>query len=272
MRRSINFYKQLPRMLEQPRIQMIRQNGYLYPCFTEQDLETRRALYQLQRQSRLVEVEFLDGTEIRDRFPHINNDVLGGTFCRIDGFCFPSAILGELLEYCRADPHFRLILHAPVIGVERRGEEALAVVTPIGQIEGDVFINATNAWAPRVARLFHRSEEREYAALPIAPQKRFLHFLNIGRQWAQKEFTALPMTVFPSGAYCRPDGGALMIGMEEDMAPEPHFSHEDQDMIPSGYGHIGEDSHGVRTWAEIARWSEVIGNLCVLKIRNNWIS
>ena len=261
MNRSIRFYKKLPRILGSPNVQMICQNGYLYTCFTEEELAVREKLYLLQRAAGLQEVEFLTGEEIHKRFPHVNPDELGATFCSIDGFCFPAAIYGEVFDYCKIDPEFELLANAPVLGVTRTGNNAVAVITPRGKIAGDIFVNATNAWAPRVADRFHSEDEREYARPPIFPEKRFLHFLRVNGHWPQKEFHALPMTIFPSGAYCRPDGGHLLIGWEEDMPPEPNFSHEDQDIVPSGYGHDGIDSHGVKTWAEIAKWSNKIGDL-----------
>lgn len=265
MRRSIHFYTKLSRMIGCPEVQMIRQNGYLYPCFDEASLEVRRGLYDLQRLAGLKEVEFLDGKELHERFPHVNEEVLGGTFCRIDGFCEPQKICQELFAWCRMDPYFELFQYTRVTGADRQHSKVSAVVTQDGErIEGDVFVNATNAWAPRVAAKFHRENEREFGALPIHPEKRVLHFLDKGA-WGQKQFDALPMTIFPSGAYCRPFTGDLMIGWEEDVPPEPHFSHSDQDVIPSGCGHDDADSHGVRTWAEIARWSETIGNLPGIK-------
>lgn len=263
MRRSIRFYKKLPRLLDNPDVQMIRQNGYLYPCFTKEEIAERERLFLIQREAGLQEVELLNGEETHWRFPHVNPDVLGATFCGIDGFCFPAVIYGEVFDYCRIDPDFDLLVNAPVTEVMKEGTRVTAVITPRGTIEGDIFVNATNAWAPRVARKFHTEEERrsDHSQLPIFPQKRFLHFLRPGEGWPQKKFRALPMTIFPSGAYCRPDNAHLLIGWEKEVPAEPNFSHEDQDIVPSGYGHVGEESHGVRTWLEIARWSESIANM-----------
>ena len=264
MRRSIQFYAKLSRILGCQEVQMIRQNGYLYPCFDEESLNVRRGLYELQRQAGLEEVEFLDGKELHERFPHVNKEVLGGTFCGIDGFCEPQKICQVIFDWCKVDPGFELLQHARVIGVDRQRNKASAVVTPQGRIGGDVFVNATNAWAPRVAALFHDEDEKRRWAIPIHPEKRVLHFLEKGG-WHQKQFDALPMTIFPSGAYCRPFTGDLMIGWEEELPPEHHFSHSDQDVVPSGYGHEDPDSHGSRTWVEVARWSEVIGRLPGIK-------
>ena len=261
MRRSIRFYKKLPKLLGCPHVQMIRQNGYLYVCATDEEMAVRRELYLLQRNAGLQEVELLDGEETCKRFSHINRDIRGATFCSIDEFCIPANIYGEVFDYCKLDPDFELLVNAPVIRVKCEASRVVSVITPSDEIEGDLLVNANNAWAPRVARLFHEEGEREYGQLPISPEKRFLHFLRVGDSWPQKEFRALPMTVFPTGAYCRPDNAHLLIGWEEETSADPNFSYEDQDLISSGYGHVGENSHGFRTWAEIARWSEKIANL-----------
>ncbi len=259
MRWSLYRYQQLPAEIGMPDQKMIQTNGYLYPFFTAEAQARRQRLFDIQRSSGLSEVHWLEPDQVTERFPHINAaGLLGATFCDIDGFCFPSTIIGNLFDWCKSQPNFTLVQDSPVQAVERVGARAIKVVTPKGEVAADVFVNATNIWAKRVARLFHTADEREQWWVPLQIEKRYLHFAPRGNEWNNGQFERLPMTVFPTGAYCRPDGGMLMMGKEHDTPSQEDASHEDQDKIEIG---CGPNDYGVEVMSDMAQWSDQIANM-----------
>jgi glycine/D-amino acid oxidase-like deaminating enzyme len=64
----------------------------------------------------------------------------------------------------------------------------------------------------------------------------------------------LPLTIAPSGAYCRPENAdRLLMGWAHDATPEADFSYEDQDRIEPAFSHrTGTETAAYETWATLA--------------------
>ena len=97
----------------------------------------------------------------------------GATFCPTDGFLRPDVIYMEGFRRF-TELGGVLIQNSPVMDpVRDRNGTLVGVRTAAGDaIEGDLFINATNAWAPRL------SERLGGLHLPISALKRYLYFVH----------------------------------------------------------------------------------------------
>ena len=256
------WYKQFHEVLRTPpdRSQpVIQQNGYLFlyenpehaaPAWkpsirsaAEQAWQVAQANVAMQQKIGLP-VEILTPREIHDRWPHIEPDrLVGATWCPTDGFLYPQMIYTE--GFRRAQELGACLMQdTEVIGATLRGGRIVALETTKGPIEGNWFVNGTNAWAPRLSRRIGGMP------LPIAPLKRYLYFLKPGRPiMSMEEWHRLPMTIYGigigRGAHSRPENELLMIAWAHETNPEPYFTDEDQDRIDPPFNHTnGIDNYG----------------------------
>ena len=235
------------------------QNGYLflYADPTQSDDPSAAAQWAsaqanvaMQREAGLREVELLSPQQVGERFAHVDPGVLAGaTYCPTDGFLRPDIIYME---------GFRRV--EELGGVVRQNESVIAgvfdgagrltgVMTSKGvEVSADLFIDATNAWSPRLSRILSAE------VLPISPLKRYLYFLQRGPSMTGPELQAMPMTISPRRAYCRPENDEqLLLGWAHDSPAQGDFDWEDQDIIEPHYFHkSGLENYGTDLWMELA--------------------
>ena len=256
------WYTQFHHILQTPpeRSQpVIQQNGYL---FLYEDPEqaapawkpgTRTALAQAWQMAQAnvtmqqkigLPVAILAPQEIQHRWPHIEPDrLVGATWCPTDGFLFPQMIYTEGFRRAQ-ELGVRLLQDTEVIGATLRGGRIIALETTRGPIEGDWFVNGTNAWAPRLSRRIGGM------SLPVAPLKRYLYFLKPARPiMSDSAWQRLPMTIYGigpgRGAHTRPENELLLLAWAHETDPEPDFTDEDQDRIDPPFNHVnGIDNYG----------------------------
>ena len=238
---------------------VIVQNGYLFLYGRDDPARWEAALdgVQMQQANGLTEVEVLAPGAVGERFPHVATDaLLGATFCPTDGFLHPDIVYMEgfrRVEELGGD----IRQNAEVVGGTVRGGRLVEVQTATGDAyRGDVFVNATNAWGTRVSQLLGG------ASLPISPVKRYLYFLNRGQELDGATLPTWPMTITPSGAYCRPENAdQLLAGWAHPADPEPDFDWNDQDLIgPTFFHKAGLDNHGFNLWMQLAEALPVTGS------------
>jgi glycine/D-amino acid oxidase-like deaminating enzyme len=226
------------------------QNGYLFLHDDERRWQVARGNVALQHAAGLRDVVELAPGDLGARFPHVQTEGLrGATYCPTDGFLRADLVYQEGLRRA-VELGARLIQHDAVVAPVRDGAALRGVRTRSGrEWTGDLVINTTNAWAPRLSRLLGGLD------LPVTPVKRYLYFLQRGGSVGE-EMLGWPMTIAPSRAYCRPENGEqLMLGWSHDGPAEPEFDWEDQDRIAPAFLHkSGLDNHGVQTWMELAQW------------------
>jgi len=246
--------------------ELLIQNGYLflYERGDGPDAETAEGrwaaaqqLVAMQQNNGLSDVELLRPEQIAERFPHIDTkQLIGATFCPSDGFLRPDLIYMEgfrRVEELGGTLHQREEVTG---GVHDSQGQLVAVTTSQDrEVRADLFINATNAWAPRVSRLLGGSE------LPIAPIKRYLYFIERASHIDPEVFLNWPMTITPSRAYCRPENSEqLLAGWAHSGHAEPGFDWEDQDHIEPGYYHrSGLDNYGYQLWLQLAEALSIVG-------------
>ncbi len=255
MRYSVDYYRRFTHEVGGATTPIV-QNGYLFLHALTEAWETARARVAMQRAAGLAEVEALDARDLVARFPFVDGlTVLGGTFCPSDGFLRPDVVYAEAMASAvRAGAV--LVQNAEVTGCEARQEGPLdCVQTTRGSFSADIFIDATNAWSPRLGRLLGASD------LPISPLKRYLWMVERAGSLSGTDLARMPLTISPSGAYCRPENSeTLMMGWAHDAQPEPEFSWEDQDRIEPAFFHkTGVESHGYEAWMSLAEVMPPLG-------------
>lgn len=260
MRYSVDFYRRFAEEVGGETSPIV-QNGYLFLSATTEDWSMAQRRVAVQRAAGLAEVEALEADALAERFPWVDRlAVLGGTFCPTDGFLRPEMVYNEAVA-ALVRLGGRLVTQAPVTGGRARADGTLtAVETPQGVFEADLFVDATNAWSPRLGRLLGATD------LPIAPRKRYLWMCERAGSLDAAAFRAMPLVIAPSGAYCRPENDAsLLMGWAHDAPDEPAFSHDDQDRIEERFWHrAGPDSMGYDTWLSLAEVIPALGEFAGL--------
>lgn len=246
---------------------VIHQNGYLF-LYEDPDQAAppwqpavrasaaavweRGQRYAAMHQRIGLPVEMLAPDAVHTRWPHIAPDrLIGATYCPTDGFLEPHIILGEGYRRAR-ELGVEVLTQAEVIGATLRGGHIERIETTRGPLEADWFVNATNAWAPRVSRRLGGMP------LPIAPTKRYLYYLKMREPVMSAEaWAGQPMTIYGlgagRGALSRPDGPQLCLAWAHETPPEPGFSDADQDRIDAPFHHErGIENYGYATVAQLA--------------------
>lgn len=254
MRYSVDIYRRFREEVGGESVPIV-QNGYLFLYAVEEDWLLAQRRVGVQKRAGLAEVEALPIDELARRFPWVDRHaLLGGTWCPTDGFLHPGTVYNEAVAaLIRAGGE--VVQHAPVTGARHAGGRLVEVLTPKGNFAADLFVDATNAWSPRLARVLGGVD------LPIAPRKRYLWMCERAGSMTAEELLAMPLVISPSGAYCRPENGdSLLMGWAHDAPDEPGFTYEDQDRIEERFWHRGgTDTAGYETWASLAEAIPALG-------------
>ncbi len=246
---------------------VIRQNGYLFlyedpeqaaPPWQPVERTGTAAAWQRARKYAAMQrdlgvpVELLEPAEVQRRWPHLEaSRLIGATFCPTDGFLHPHVILGEGYRRAR-ELGVEVWTNAEVVGATLRGGRIARIETTRGPLEADWYVNAANAWAPRVSRCVGGMP------LAIAPLKRYLYYLRPREPLMPVgEWERLPMTIYGlgpgRGALTRPDGPLLVLALAHETAPEPDFSDADQDRVDPAFHHErGLENLGYAVLAQVA--------------------
>lgn len=233
----------------------IVQNGYLFLYASGEEWAAAQARVRMQQGAGLREVEALPIEALAERFPWVDRHaLLGGTWCPTDGFLRPETVYNEAVA-AAVRGGATLVQGAPVEGRDGPAGRLDAVLTPKGRFAADLFVDATNAWSPRTARVLGAVE------LPVLPLKRYLWFIERGGSMSGDTLAAMPLVISPSGAYCRPENrDSLLCGWAHDARPEPDFTYEDQDRIEPRFFHkAGPDGDAVQAWLSLAEAVPAIG-------------
>ncbi len=243
---------------------VIRQNGYLFlyedperaaPVWNQRLRREMAAAWQgaqehaaLQRRLG-VPVKLLEPDEIARRWPHLDTSrLVGATWGPEDGFLVPDMIYRVAFRRAQ-ELGVELREQTEVLGATVGAGRILSLQTTRGPVEADWYVNATNAWAPRVSQRLHGM------SLPIVPTKRYLYFWKPDRPVMKPElWHDLPMTIYGMrGAHSRPEGELLLLGWGCETDPEPDFEDADQDAIRPGFSHLeGVENFGYAVVQEIA--------------------
>lgn len=254
MRYSVEFYRQFANEIEGGQCPIV-QNGYLFLHADEGRWAQAQRIAAIQREAGLTEVEVLDGAEVRHRFPWVGHGVaVGATYCPTDGFLLPHLIYNE---GARRVVELGGTLHqnAAVVAATQVGDRLVSVTSAKGVHEADLFVDATNAWTNRLASVLGT------APLPVSAYKRYMWFLGRDGSMTSDVLASMPLTIAPSGTYCRPENAdTLLMGRKQPAEPEPDFTYDDQDQVETRFSHDGGiDSFPVELWMELAEVIPSVG-------------
>ncbi len=222
----------------------IHQNGYLFLYDDEAAWKAAQERVERQRAWGLTEVEALGPEQL----PAWVEGAVGGTRCPTDGFLRPEIVYSDAADVVRA--RGRLIQNAPVVDAGHRGGRLAWVEARGERIEGDVFLDCSNAWTRRLGAVLGAED------LPVEALKRYLWFLDRGRALSAETLLSMPLVISPSGAYCRPENaGSLMLGWKHEARDEAaSFTYEDQDEIEVEHYHrSGIDARPYEAWMALAQ-------------------
>jgi glycine/D-amino acid oxidase-like deaminating enzyme len=260
MRFAVRFYKEFRERTGAAEVP-IRQNGYLFLAGDDAAWRAAQARVAMQREAGLAEVEALDPAGLGERFPWLDpSAVTGGTFCPTDGFLLPALVYQEALRNAR-EHGAEVVQGAPVTGCTAAGGRIVALHTPRGDFEADVFVDCTNAWTRRTARTLGAEE------LPVDPMKRYLWFLTRDGAMTAPQLAAMPLVITPVGVYCRPENpDTLLLGHAHPARSEESFTYEDQDVIEPDFSHNGGvEAAPFHAWEQLATYLPPIGEFSGLR-------
>lgn len=143
-----------------------RPYGYLFVASTEAQMAVLREALMAQRAAGLTESREVSVQEIQELNPALyTDDLIGGTFCPLDGFTRPVKILQGYYEASvRAGVEFQLGAGEAQVWCE--GDRVRGVLLSNGgRIEGGAVVNAAGAWAGVLA-------QHAGVNLPVQPLKR----------------------------------------------------------------------------------------------------
>jgi sarcosine oxidase, subunit beta len=254
MRYSVDVYRRFPEEVGGLVVPIV-ENGYLF--LLRDGLEAAAARVAMQRSCGLHEVELLDPAATARRFPFVDAaGIVGATWCPSDGFLRPEIVYGEAAASARARG-VELVVGAPVDGARQAGGRLQALRAGGRWFEAELFVDATNAWSPRFARVVGAT------VLPVSPVKRYLWFAARGASMGASALLEMPMVVAPGGAYCHPENDeTLMMGQAHAATPEPEFSDADQDRVEAAFDHrAGPESRAFEAWAALAELMPPLADL-----------
>ncbi len=254
MRFSVDFYRRFVELVGGDATP-IHQNGYLFLTEGDADAARGRARVELQRSCGLQDVSWLSEDEVVERFPWVDGErISGGSFCGSDGFLRPEIVYNEAIAAARLAG---AVVHqnAPVVEARRSGDRLIAVRAGGAWHEASLFVDATNAWSPRLAPVLGAAE------LPIAAYKRHLWFIERGGGMSAEDLLAMPLVIVPGGAYCRPENArSLMAGFAHAATDDRDFDYDDQDAVDPTCSHrSGTDSLAFEAWLALAEYLPPIG-------------
>lgn len=253
MRYAVDVFKRFPELTGQGNV-AIRQHGYLFLHAHAQAWTTAKATVDIQRSAGLTEVEVLEGADLQRHFPYTSPDLLGGTYCPTDGFLHPDVIYNDGTIWARS-LGVTVVQRARVVSCTTQGTALATVSTADATYGADLFVDATNAWSRRTARVLGAEE------LPVDPLKRYLWFVARSSAIPRDTFAKMPLVITPDGAYCRPENpDSLLMGKKHDTPAQIMFDDDDQDQTEPGFDHrSGFDAYPYDVWMRIAEAMPPIG-------------
>jgi sarcosine oxidase, subunit beta len=237
VRESVAFFDEL-----QQRVDLgLKHQGYLFVTRTEAGARTQAELVAAQRRWGLTDVELLDASDARRRFPYLAGDVINARFRQGDGWLEPRRLALELARLSGAT----FQTGVTVTGFINAGDRVRGVTTTAGPIEASTVVIAAGPLSGPIAA-------RAGLDLPLATVRR--HKLIIP-DLPQVPRDA-PMTIdFETGAHWRPAAtGAHALW----TAPAPAEPPMDEVPISSAFAFGLLDPRSDHALARIAPfWKDV---------------
>jgi sarcosine oxidase, subunit beta len=208
---SIPFFRDFEETMGHP--SGYRAQGYLLLATNERHMGYLRTNVQIQTAAGLDAVRVVTTEDIVRIVPQLrSDDIIGGTFCSIDGFVDPYSVMtGFTLR--AVDQGAQLFRDAAVTAIDRDSQGISAVHTAHGKIATRIVVNAAGAWSAGVAKMAGLD-------LPVEPLRRML----VPTEPFEKISHGAPMTIdLSTGFHFRPEGLGLLMAWA-DPQERPSFN------------------------------------------------
>jgi sarcosine oxidase subunit beta len=197
--------------------------GYLFIASTDEQMMLLRGALLAQREAGLTESHELGVDDIRRLNPALfADDLIGGTFCPLDGFTRPMNILQGYLQAAeRNGVQFRYGVGEVQVWTE--SERVAGVQVTDERIAAGAVVNAAGAWAGVVA-------QRAGVHLPVRPVKRQVA-LTVPTDALPE---TMPMSIdVRDGFHLRVREGRVLLLLPDDHpAPDPFDTSFDESWLP----------------------------------------
>jgi sarcosine oxidase len=182
--------------------------GYLFLA-TEPGLETLRTNHVTQT-SLGAKVALLTPSELKTRFPWLTvEDLAGGCYgLANEGWTDPYGLLQAFRRKARTLGVAYFADEA--VELERIGKRVAGVTLRNGgRIGCGAVVNAAGYYAHKIA-------EAAGLDLPVRPRKRMVYVFD-----CREKPERMPLTIDPTGVWCRPEGAAFICGVSPPEAEDP---------------------------------------------------
>lgn len=185
-----------------------RKIGYLFLATTELDVKIFKQNIVLQKKFG-IPVEWLDTEEIRKRYPYLKgDDVLGGTFCALDGYAGPSEVLTGFAQGAKRTG-VKIYEGVEVKDILTDQEKVTGVRTNEGEISTPLVVNASGPYASLIGKMVRLD-------IPVKPLRRQVF---VTAPFHLTDFT-IPLTIdFRRGWYFRQELDGFLISGPLDQEP-----------------------------------------------------
>jgi sarcosine oxidase, subunit beta len=227
----------------------LRRIGYLFLYRDPAALERAAAAVAIQRANGVDDVVVLRGGEVKDRFPFIDGQLAGATWCPSDGYLDPLAIAVGYAEAAKAMGATVLVNTRATDLVAEAGRVKGVRLQDGSTLRAEQVVLATGAWMKRLA-----------PHVPVAPVKRYLY---VSPAIKARDVSSFPMTILDVGPYVRSEARvSLAWGWDEKpLEPTPAeiraadgLPDQPDYSVPQGFGR-DPDEWGVEI---LIRLSEVM--------------
>nr|MBC7244788.1 FAD-binding oxidoreductase [Chloroflexota bacterium] len=189
MQESIAVFENFPDVVGVPDCDIhIHQQGYLFLTMEEHRVELLRKRVEHQHRIGLLDVEFLEGDEVRRRFPYVGPDVLAATFRAKDGWLSAHELT---YGFAKGSSAF-FALRTEATGIRLDGQGVAAVMTTRGEIATRCAVIAAGPFSGVVASWVGlqlpltnlRRQKVVIGNLPIVPRDAPMHIdADMGPYW-----------------------------------------------------------------------------------------
>lgn len=185
-----------------------RRIGYLFLATTEGEMEVFKQNINLQKKFD-IPVELIHSDEIKTRWPYLKtDDLLGGTFCPLDGYAGPSEVLsGFAIGAKKAG--VKIYEGVEVEGFSLAKGMMMGIKTKDEEIATPIVVNAAGPYATSVG-------EMAGIQIPVKPLRRQI-FITAPFHLTDRP---IPLTIdFHRGWYFRQEVDGLLLSGPLDQQP-----------------------------------------------------
>jgi sarcosine oxidase subunit beta len=210
---SIPFYARFDETIGYPA--EYRPQGYLFLATKESHLAYLRTNFEKQKAHGLAAARMISADEIISQYPQLrSDDILGGSFCSIDGFVDPYSVMNGFMASA-VDKGATLWKKTEVTAIQKDQNGISGVITTRGEVSTRTVVNAAGAWAASVGKMVGID-------LPVNPLRRMLVPSEPFDDFPHSSPMIIDMS---NGFHFRPEGRGFLLAWNdpEETSDKPDF-------------------------------------------------